>query len=108
MQVLPRDEGRQLSGQRLPKGICVPPAHVLKQLPAEIRGIGMGRSIFTFETHIVRMYVHQGHAAVPRDPIELLKPDIWVAFLQEQEEESRVVGEGARSSTQPARGRAEG
>jgi len=71
----------QLAGQGLPERVFVFLARVIEKLPVAIRRIGMRGVALVRETHVVRMHIHQGHAAMPRNPIELLIPDIGMPLL---------------------------
>ncbi len=54
---------------------------MLEEIVIMLHGIlfpGQGSST---EVHVVGMRVERGHAAVPRDPIELLLPDPVILFL---------------------------
>src|SRR4051794_31738609 len=80
----------QFPGQRMPKGVAVTLARIFQKIGVEFSRKRAGGRFLAVKTAIIRVNIQQGHAAMPSDPIELLKPDVGGA-LAEQEKEGGIL-----------------
>src|SRR5262249_29434820 len=83
-------EGSRFPRQRMPERPGVAFAHIFQETLVKLGWKRAWRRWTLFKMQVVGMNDDERHPAVPRDPVELLKPNIRVA-LTEQQEQGRVL-----------------